>query len=135
MTVRSGARFLAIGAVTTLAYTLLYLLFRGALGPAAANAAALCATALPNTQANRRLTFQVRGRTELARHHAKGAIVFFTALGITSAALAGLEAVEADPAYLTEMAVLVLANAFAGVVHYAGLRRWAFRPAPRLAAA
>lgn len=32
----------------------------------------------------------------------------------------------ADPAYATETAVLALANAGSGMVHYAGLRRWAF---------
>jgi putative flippase GtrA len=131
---RGAGRFVAVGAVSSLAYTLLYVMLRGGLAPAAANALALCATALPNTQANRRLTFGVRGRAKLASHHAKGALVFVAALGITSGALAGLEAV-ADPAYLTEVAVLALANAVAGIVHYAGLRRWAFGRGPVLAAA
>ncbi|MEA2478405.1 MAG: hypothetical protein QOJ07_327, partial [Thermoleophilaceae bacterium] len=94
-----------------------------------------CATTLPNTQANRRMTFGVRGRAKLASHHAKGALVFVTALGITSGALAGLEAVTANPAYVTETTVLVLANALAGIVHYAGLRRWAFGRGPALAGA
>jgi putative flippase GtrA len=122
--------FLAIGAVTTLAYSLLYLAFRGAIGPAAANAVALAATVLPNTQANRRLTFGVQGRAKLASHHARGALVFFTALAITSAALAALESVVAQPSTVAEGAALAAANTLAGIVHYAGLRHWAFGAGP-----
>jgi len=55
-------RFLAIGLVSTLVYALLYLLLRGSVGPEGANALALALTAVANTQANRRLTFGIRGR-------------------------------------------------------------------------
>ena len=48
-------------------------LLRGPLGAGGANALALALTAVGNTAANRRLTFGVRGRAGLVRHHALGA--------------------------------------------------------------
>ncbi len=56
------ARFLALGVRLDLAYALLFLLLRAPLGAAGANALALALTGVGNTQANRRLTFGVRGR-------------------------------------------------------------------------
>ncbi len=53
------ARFLAIGVCSTIAYALLFLVLRGPLGAAGANAAALALTAVANTQANRRFTFRI----------------------------------------------------------------------------
>src|SRR5438067_1750112 len=62
---------------STLAYAVLFLLLSAALGAVAANAVALSATAIGNTAANRRLTFGLRGREGLVRHHARGAAVYF----------------------------------------------------------
>src|ERR1700761_4587546 len=87
---RPVVRFLAIGVLTTLAYAIIYLLLRGALGADAANALALALTAVANTQANRRFTFRIRGRTGLVRQHAQGAAVYLIALGLTAGALAVL---------------------------------------------
>ncbi len=66
--------FLAVGIASTLAYAVLFLLLHGPLGSAGANAAALAVTALGNTQANRRLTFKVRGAEDLGRHHLQGSL-------------------------------------------------------------
>src|SRR5439155_13572201 len=63
------ARFLGVGAASTLAYALLFLLLHGALGAAGANALALGLTAVANTAANRRLTFGVRGRRGVLVQH------------------------------------------------------------------
>ena len=60
-------RFAVIGLASTLAYLLLYVLLRGALGPFGANLVALVVTAVANTAANRRLTFGLRGRRGRAR--------------------------------------------------------------------
>src|SRR4051794_13071630 len=51
------ARFLAVGVASTLAYAMLFLALRGALGAGGANALALALTAVGNTAVNRRLTF------------------------------------------------------------------------------
>jgi putative flippase GtrA len=129
------ARFMAVGVASTIAYALLYVLLRGALAADAANAVALAITAVGNTAANRRLTFGVRGRPGLVRHHLLGAFVFLITLGLTSGALAVLQALVAHPSRLVEAAVLVVASTCATVTRYIGLRSWVFaghslRPAP-----
>jgi glycosyltransferase involved in cell wall biosynthesis len=119
-------RFAAVGIASTLAYAVLYLLLRGVLSAGLANAAALSITAVANTAANRRLTFGVRGRASLVRHHVLGAIVFFITLGLTSGALAVLHALSPHPGRLLEAAVLVVASACATVTRYVGLSSWVF---------
>src|SRR5215217_8196798 len=82
------ARFMGVGVASTLAYALLYLLLRSAHGAAGANALALAVSAVANTAANRRLTFGLRGRSGLVRHHARGAAVFVLTVALSSGALA-----------------------------------------------
>jgi glycosyltransferase involved in cell wall biosynthesis len=119
-------RFMAVGVLSTIAYALLYLLLHGPLGAAGANAAALAITAVANTAANRRLTFGVRGRAGLARHHARGALVYALTLGLTSLALATLHGVDATPPRAVELAVLLVASAAATITRYVALRTWVF---------
>ena len=71
-----GGRFIAVGAASTAAFVLLYLLFRGVMTAQAANAASLLITAIANTAANRRFTFGIRGRAHAARHQLRGLIAF-----------------------------------------------------------
>jgi putative flippase GtrA len=77
---------------STLAYVALYALLRGLTPGPVANALALVVTAVGNTAANRRLTFQVRGPEGLGRDHATGLLALGVALAITSASLALLDA-------------------------------------------
>jgi putative flippase GtrA len=123
-------RFLVIGAASTAAYVLLYLLFRGFAGAQAANLAALLLTAVGNTAANRRLTFGVRGRAGAARHQFRGLIAFGAGLVLTSGALALLPAASPSPGRGTEVVVLVAANLAATLVRFALYRSWVFG-APR----
>ena len=74
-------RFAFIGLCSTLAYGLLLMALRGPMGVGAANAVALAITAVANTQANRWLTFGVRGRAGLIRQHLAGALVYLLTLG------------------------------------------------------
>jgi putative flippase GtrA len=120
------ARFVSIGAASTLAYALLYLLLRAALGAGGANAVALALTAVANTQANRRFTFRIRGRAGLLRQHAAGGLVYLIALGLTAGALDVLTAVDPHPSRLLEVAVLVAATMVATVTRYVALRSWVF---------
>jgi putative flippase GtrA len=116
-------RFAAVGTASTLAYALLYLLLRAAsLDPTAANALALAGTAVANTAANRRLTFGVRGRANLLRQHALGALVFLLTLGLTSGAIRTLEALDPHPSRALEATVLVVASACATISRFIGLR-------------
>jgi putative flippase GtrA len=132
-------RFVAVGVASTIAYVLLYLLFRGFAGAQAANLAALLLTAVGNTAANRRLTFGVRGRAGAARHQFRGLIAFGAGLVLTSGALAVLHALSPSPGRGTEVAVLVVANLVATLLRFGLYRSWVFgsagAPAPSRAAA
>jgi putative flippase GtrA len=119
-------RFLAIGVASTIAYALLFLALRSPLGPGAANATALALTAVANTQANRWLTFGLRGREHLLRQHAMGAVVYVLTLGLTSGALLVMHAIDADPSRAVELAVLIGASACATVTRFVALRSWVF---------
>jgi putative flippase GtrA len=127
------ARFVGVGALSTLAYALLFLAMRAPLGVGGANALALALTAVGNTAANRRLTFGVRGRAGLLRQHALGAVVFFLTLGLTTGALAVLHDLDSRPARPLELGVLVAASLAATVTRYVALRTWVFAGAARWA--
>jgi putative flippase GtrA len=121
-TVRQLASFGAIGVASTLAYIGLYAWLREATPAGIANALALVTTAVGNTAANRWLTFGVRGRDGLARHHAAGLLALGAALAITSASLLILNATVPRHSRLTEIAILVAANALATLVRFLFLR-------------
>jgi glycosyltransferase involved in cell wall biosynthesis len=124
-------RFLAVGVFSTFAYAVLYLLLRGGLGAAGANAVALAVTAVGNTQANRWWTFRLRGSEGLLRQHAMGALVFVLTLGLTSGALAVLQLLDPSPSRMLELSVLVVASVCATVTRYLALRTWVFARALR----
>jgi putative flippase GtrA len=124
------ARFVAVGAASTAAYLLLYLLFRAVMAAQAANAASLLLTAVANTAVNRRVTFGIRGRMHAARHQLRGLIAFGIGLAVTSGALAALHAISARPSRAAEVAVLVAANLVATIVRFMLYRGWVFRGAP-----
>jgi len=119
---RQAASFGAIGVVSTLAYVALYAALRNVTPAPVANAVALLVTAVGNTAANRRLTFEVRGSDGLGRHHAAGLLALGAALAITTASLAGLALVAPRHGRLTEIVVLVAANAVATLVRFLILR-------------
>jgi putative flippase GtrA len=117
---------------STVAYAILYLLLRSPLGADGANALALGLTAIANTQANRRFTFQIRGRVGLLRQHAAGAVVYLIALGLTAGALDVLTGLDPHPSRRLEVVVLVAATTVATVTRYVALRSWVFARRRRL---
>jgi putative flippase GtrA len=119
---RQLARFAAIGVASTLAYLLLFVASRGALGAQPANLLALLVTAVGNTAANRRLTFGISGRRHAGRHHLQGLLAFGLGLALTSGALAALHAATGTPPRAMELAVLVAANLAATVLRFVLLR-------------
>jgi putative flippase GtrA len=130
------ARFAAVGAASTIAYALLFLLLReGGMGAGPANALALAVTAVANTAANRRLTFGVMGRAGLLRQHAAGALVYGITLALTAGALGVLHGVAPGASRAVELAVLVGASLVATVTRYVALKTWVFVGARRRAAA
>src|SRR3954447_16897166 len=120
------ARFMGVGVLSTLAFALLYLLLHPVLGALAANAVALAVTAVANTAANRRFTFQVHGREELLRHHVRGALVFVLTLALTNGALLVLHGLDPNPARWLELGVLVAASLTATLTRYVAMRTWVF---------
>ncbi len=116
--------FAAIGVVSTAAYVVLYLVLRTVSGAAAANGLALVITAIGNTAANRRLTFGVRDRRSMARDQLGGLVALGVALAITTASVSLLGTVAPHASRLVELAVLVVANAFATVARFVLLRSW-----------
>jgi putative flippase GtrA len=79
-----------------------------------------------NTAANRRLTFGLRGRAHLMRHHARGAAVFLLTVALSSGALAVLHGIDPSPARWVELTVLVLAGLGATVSRYVAMKTWVF---------
>jgi hypothetical protein len=97
--------------LSTIAYGLLFLALRSPIGAGAANGLALALTAVGKH--GRRLTFVLRGRRELLRQHALGALVYLLTLALTSGALVVLHGIDARPARAVELAVLIAASAAA----------------------
>jgi len=120
------ARFMAIGAASTLAYALLFLSLAGAIGSTAANVVALTLTAVANTAANRRFTFGVRGRQRIVRDHAGGLLVYVIALALTDATLVLVHGLDPRPARVLEVSALVLASLCATAARYVGMSTWLF---------
>lgn len=120
-------RFCVVGGASTLAYALLYLVLRPLFGGQTANFAALLATAIANTWANRWFTFGVVGRLCVLRHQVQGLVVFGVAWGITAGSLLTLHTAEPQASPLTEILVLTGANLTATVVRFVLLRGWVFR--------
>src|SRR3954469_22290810 len=120
------ARFMGVGVLSTLAFAVLYLLLQPLLGALAANAVALGITAVANTSANRRFTFGLRGREELARHHIRGALVFVLTLALTNGALLVLHGLDSTPPQALELGVLVAATLTATITRYLALKTWVF---------
>jgi glycosyltransferase involved in cell wall biosynthesis len=124
------ARFLLIGALSTIAYALLYVALAPGIGDGGADALALAITALANTQANRRFTFRLRGRRRLARQYAAGGLLYALTLGLSLGALGVLHDAYRHPALALEVAVLVAAGALATGTRYMTLRNSAFSSRP-----
>ncbi|NPC95885.1 bifunctional glycosyltransferase family 2/GtrA family protein [Nocardioides sp. zg-DK7169] len=114
-----------VGAASTLAYAVLFLLLRGAVSPFLANLVALLLTAVANTAANRRLTFGVRGRDGAVRHQLRGLAVFGAGLVATSGSLWLLHAAGIDDGGV-EVAVLTLTNLAVTVLRFVAMRVWVF---------
>jgi putative flippase GtrA len=120
------AKFMGIGIISTVAYALLYVVLAPLLASLGANAAALAITAVGNTAANRRFTFGVTGRDDLARHHVRGALVFILTLALSNGALAVLSGLDPNPSRTLELGVLVAASLTATITRYVALRTWVF---------
>jgi putative flippase GtrA len=124
-------RFAAVGIASTVAYLALYVLLRSVMPALPANGLALLVTALANTAANRRFTFEVAGRGGAVRHHLHGLALFAAGLALSSGALTALHLTDPTPSPTLEIGVLVLANAVTTALRFVAMRWWVFAPAAR----
>lgn len=120
-------RFCVVGVGSTLAYIVVFLLLRSALGAQWANFAALLITAVANTGVNRFFTFGVTGRNKAMTHHVQGLLVFGLGWALTSGALWGVHQLRGDHA-VVETGALVMANLMATLLKFLMFRWWVFRP-------
>ncbi|MBT0767370.1 GtrA family protein [Kineosporia sp. J2-2] len=120
-TVGQLLRFAGVGVLSTLAYSLLYLILRQMMNSFLANTLALLITAIANTAANRRVTFGVKGNQGLAGDHAVGLLAFAVGLGLTNGSLAVVGWLDID-AHWVEVVVLTVANALSTVLRFVALR-------------
>ncbi len=120
-------RFAVIGALSTLAYLVLFVALRASMPAQTANLMALGITAVANTAANRRLTFGIRGTGGAARAQFQGLIVFALGLALTSGTLAGLAMLAPHASRVVELAGLLAANLAATVLRFVLFRAWVFR--------
>jgi putative flippase GtrA len=119
-------RFGIIGAASTLAYAMLFLVLHGVVTDQFANFLALLSTAVLNTTANRFFTFGVRGRRHATRHQFQGLVIFAVGLALTSGALVGLHQLAPAASKHVQLVVLTIANLVATLIRFIGLR-WVFR--------
>lgn len=120
-------RFGIVGALSTIAFALLYLLLQAPLGAQPANFMALLLTALGNTAANRRFTFGISGPARLFTQQFQGLVVFLLAWLMTSSSLAFLHTVNAEASPNHELMMLTGANILATLMRFVLLRVWVFR--------
>ena len=126
--------FVVVGVLSTIAYGALYLVFRQAMAPQAANAVALVCTAVANTAANRRFTFGHRGPEAALRHQVQGLVVFALGLAVTSGTLWLVEPVASGMSSggrVLEVVALTLANLVVTISRFAAMRWWIFREPSR----
>jgi putative flippase GtrA len=123
--------FGAIGLVSTAAYVGIYAGLRTVTSAVVANAIALVLTAIANTAANARLTFGARGWRRVLGDQVGGGFAFALALGMTTAGLAALQAVDPSPSRAAELTALVIASALATLTRFVLLRGWISRGSAR----
>jgi putative flippase GtrA len=122
--IRQPLMFAAIGALSTLAYVAIYTVLRESTSAHLANTVALALTTVANTQANRRLTFGIRGATGLVADHVGGLAALGVALVISSASIGLLQLTVRTPSVPLELAALGFGNVVATIARFVLLRLW-----------
>lgn len=118
-------RFVVIGILTTLVYTLLFWLFSQLLANVfVANFSAMLLAAMINTVWNRSYTFQVDKAEHRLTDHVLGIVVFFVGYGFSSGALLLLHYFDPHAHTIANTAVVTLANFVVTVLKYVSFRIW-----------
>jgi putative flippase GtrA len=120
------ARYAGIGVISTVAYLVLFLLLRDAVGMFAANLIAAAATAAANTVGHTLFTYRAVRGGQIRQALEVGAFSFALGIGLTTAALAGTYA-TGRTSETAEGLAIVFGLLAASVVRFVLLREWAFR--------
>ncbi|MFF0517551.1 glycosyltransferase [Actinomadura nitritigenes] len=120
--------FAVIGAISTVAQLVLFVLLRLVMGPLWANALSLIITTVGNTAANRRFTFGVTGTGRALRQQLEGGLAFLLGLALSTGGLALLHAAAPGASRAVEVGALIAANAVATLVRFLLMRAWIFHP-------
>lgn len=132
---RHLSAFAVIGALCTLAWLVLYLLFRAVMPPLAANALSLVITTVANTAANRRFTYGVTGSQGALRHQLEGGVVFLVGLGLSSGGLATVHWLMPAAPRAVEVGAMLCSYALATLIRFVLLESWVFHPRRQATAA
>lgn len=124
---RQALIFAAVGATTTVLHLGLFALWSSALGSQTANAVALIVATIINTFANGWFAFGKRGGSGWLRAQLQAGVVFLVGLGVTAAALAGLDLFWPAAGAALTVAVLAAANAAVTIGRFIAMRSWIFR--------
>jgi Glycosyl transferase family 2 len=122
-------RFAGVGAISTLAYLLLFVAWRPLLGPFNANVVSLAICTTCNTAVHKELAHNLHGPALTGRFATLAAGLFLINFTLTATALTVFHLRVAGSLPLM-LGVLVAANAVAAVLRFAVLRAWVFRPRP-----
>ena len=122
-------RFAGVGAISTLAYLVLFVSWRPLVGSLNANAVSLAICTLCNTAVHRELAQNLHGPALTPRFLSVSAGLFLVSLTMTTFGLlvGGPGAGSSLPVVLL---VLTAANGVAAILRFAVLRAWIFRPRP-----
>ena len=121
---REALGFVLVGAVTTGAYLGLLLVLEPLIGSYPANILSVLVTSIWNTAWKRSLSFGVHGRRGVARHQLQGLFTCLLSMALTSGCIALGAGSGMDP--WLRSAVLVAANAGAGILHFLLMKVWVF---------
>jgi len=119
------ARFVRVGAISTGAYLVLFLVLSGVAGPYLANAVALAVCTAANTVAHNRFTFTDRQPLSWRTGLLGGLAVLATSLLLTTGALALVDTVFPHST-VAQVVGLVVATGAAALIRFVVLRAWMF---------
>lgn len=118
--------FVAIGAINTILYFIMYNLLRLLFGPLVSNSVAVAISIAFSFFANRSITFRGSPERPLVGQLVEFSLLFLLTLAVSSAALAVLLASTEDPGRLAENVVLIVVSGSLVILRYRLMSRFVF---------
>jgi putative flippase GtrA len=124
------ARYVAVGALSSALYALVFMALDG-VGDQPANLTGAIASTLLANELHRRLTFHAGQQVSWVTAQWEGGGLAGVGLVATSLALAGVHAVVGDIGTGAELCLIAAVTGALGLVRFIALRSWVFSPAVR----